>query len=90
MTNLKVRFTNFAKIKVSFRCKLANQKNRIEQYSRRLCLVIDGVPSVDSETSNDVLEKVKQVCAVSNLEIPDSNQLELIEFANHTLTRSRR
>ena len=44
-----------------------------EQYSRRLCLRIDGVPSVDKETSSDVLEKVKEICAESNLEIPDSN-----------------
>ena len=44
-----------------------------EQYSRRLCLRTDGVPSVDRETSSDVLEKVKEICAESNLEIPDSN-----------------
>ena len=44
-----------------------------EQYSRRLCLRIDEVPSVDKETSSDVLEKVKEICAESNLEIPDSN-----------------
>ena len=34
---------------------------------------IDGVPSVDSETSSGVLEKVKEICAESHLEIPDSN-----------------
>ena len=34
---------------------------------------IVGVSSVDRETSNDVLEKVKEICARSNLEIPDSN-----------------
>ena len=44
-----------------------------EQYSRRLCLRVDRVPSVDRETSNDVLEKVKEICAESNLEIPNSN-----------------
>ena len=44
-----------------------------EQYSRRLCLRIGGVPSVDKETSSDVLKKVKEICAESNLEIPDSN-----------------
>ena len=44
-----------------------------EQYSRRLCLKVDGVRSVDRETSNDVLEKVKEICAKSNLEIPNSN-----------------
>ena len=59
------------------------KKNRIEplqllvqkqsSYSRRPYLKIDGVPSVDSETSSDVLEKVKEICAESHLEIPDSN-----------------
>ena len=34
---------------------------------------IDEVPSVDRETSSDVLEKVKKICAESMLEIPDSN-----------------
>ena len=29
--------------------------------------------SVDRETSSDVLEKVKEICAESNLGIPDSN-----------------
>ena len=33
----------------------------------------DRVPSVDRETSSDVLEKVNEVCAESNLEILDSN-----------------
>ena len=41
-----------------------------EQYSRILCL---RVQSVDRETSSDVLEKVKEICAESNLGIPDSN-----------------
>ena len=44
-----------------------------EQYSQRLCLRIDGVPSVDKETSSDNLKKVKEICAESNLEISDSN-----------------
>ena len=34
---------------------------------------IDGVISVDKETSSDILKKVKGICAESNLEIPDSN-----------------
>ena len=44
-----------------------------EQHSRRLCLRTDGVPSVDRETSSDVLEKLKEICAESNLEIADSH-----------------
>ena len=34
-----------------------------EQCSRRLCLRIDEVPSVNRETSSNVLEKVKEICA---------------------------
>ena len=40
-----------------------------QQYSQRLCLRIDGVPSV----YHGVFEKVKEICAESNLEIPGSN-----------------
>ena len=36
-------------------------------------ITLKQVPSVDRETSSDVLEKVKEICAESNLEIPDSN-----------------
>ena len=52
---------------------IAASYEETEQYSRRLCLRIDGVPTVDRQTSSDVLEKVKKICAESNLEIPDSN-----------------
>ena len=34
---------------------------------------IDGVPSVDRATASDVLEKVKEICAELDLEIPDPN-----------------
>ena len=34
---------------------------------------IDGVSLADSETSSDVLEKVKDICTEPNLEIPDSD-----------------
>ena len=44
-----------------------------EQYSRWLCLRIGRIPSVDRETSSGVLEKVKEICAESSVEIPDSN-----------------
>ena len=55
-----------------------------QQYSRRLCLRIDGVPSVNRETSNDVLEKVKEICAESNLEIPDLNQQSWPKYMRQT------
>ena len=34
-----------------------------QQCSRRLCLRIVGVPSVDRETSSNMLEKVKEIGA---------------------------
>ena len=36
-------------------------------------ITLKQVPSVDRETSSDVLEKVKEIYAESNLEIPDLN-----------------
>ena len=55
-----------------------------EQYSRRLCLGIDGVPSADRETSSGMLEKVKEICAESNLEIPDSNLQSVKKYSGTT------
>ena len=43
-----------------------------EQYRRRLCLRIDGVPFAGTEASSYMLQKVKKICAESNLDIPDS------------------
>ena len=36
-------------------------------------ITLKQVPSVDRETSSDALEKVKEIYAESNLEIPDLN-----------------
>ena len=33
----------------------SKQSKELEQYGRRLCIRIDGVPVVENETSNDVL-----------------------------------
>ena len=40
-----------------------------EQYGRRLCLRLGGIPSVDNETSDDVLKKVRDIIAESK--VPD-------------------
>ena len=45
----------------------------IEQYRRRLCLRIAGVPLAHGEASTNMFQKVKEICAESNLDIPDSN-----------------
>ena len=55
---------------------LQNQRNQedveeLEQYGRRLCLRIDGVPSEEKETSEDVLKKVMTLCNDAEVDIPD-------------------
>ena len=43
----------------------------IEQYGRRLCLRIDGVETVENETADNVLDKVKAIVVESGAKIPD-------------------
>ena len=43
----------------------------LEQYGRRCCLRIEGVPSAQNESSDDALGKVKSLIAESRCEIPD-------------------
>ena len=52
--------------------KEMQQANKeLEQYGRRLCVRIDGVPTVDNETSDEVLDKVKSLIKESSCDIPD-------------------
>ena len=47
-------------------------KNEVlEQYGRRCCLRIEGVPSAENESSDDALGKVKSLITESGCEIPD-------------------
>ena len=50
---------------------MEDDSEELEQYSRRLCLKIDGVPSTDKETSDEVIEKVKSLASESGCDIPD-------------------
>ena len=43
----------------------------LEQHVRRLCVTIDGVPAVDNETSDEVLDKVKSLIKETSRDIPD-------------------
>ena len=43
----------------------------LEQYGRTLRLRIDGVPTVDNETSDEVLDKVKSLIKEISCDIPD-------------------
>ena len=51
--------------------KLEDDSEELEQYGRRLCLRIEGVPSAERETSEEVLEKVKCLVSESGCDIPD-------------------
>ena len=52
---------------------LDNQANNeeLEQYGRHLCLRIDGVPLETNETSQDVLDSVKNLFELAEMNIPD-------------------
>ena len=43
----------------------------LEQYGRRLCVRIDGIPTIDNETSDEVLDKVKSLIKETSCDIPD-------------------
>ena len=49
--------------------QLANEE--LERYGRRLRVRIDGVPAVDNENSNMVLDKVKSLIKETSCDIPD-------------------
>ena len=42
----------------------------LQQYGRRLCVRIDGVPTVDNETSDEVLDKEKSLIKETSCDIP--------------------
>ena len=47
------------------------KNEELEQCGRRCCLRIEGVSSVENESSDDVLGKVKSLTKESGCEIPD-------------------
>ena len=47
------------------------KNEELEQYGRRLCLRIEGVPPVENETSDDVLDEVKSLITESGCKIPN-------------------
>ena len=47
------------------------KNEELEQYGRRLCLRIEGVPPVENETSDDVLDEVKSLITESGCKSPN-------------------
>ena len=56
------------------RLNISNQNNHeeSEQYDRRLCLRIDGVPKNTKEPSDSVLDSVKSLFKEGKVDIPES------------------
>ena len=40
---------------------LQSENEEFEQYGRRLCIRVEGVPTTDNETSGEVLKKVQSL-----------------------------
>ena len=57
---------------INLNIKNQEETDDLEQYGRRLCLRIDGVPTVQNESSEEVLEKVKSLFTEGKVEIPDT------------------
>ena len=51
--------------------EMQQANEELEQYGRTLRLRIDGVPTVDNETSDEVLDKVKSLIKEISCDIPD-------------------
>ena len=64
---LEEHVKNFQKQVSILECK----NEELEQYGGRCCLRTEGVPSVENESSDDVLGKVKSLITESGCEIPD-------------------
>ena len=47
------------------------KNEELEQFGRRLCLHIDGIPLKNNETREDVLDSVKNLLELADVNIPD-------------------
>ena len=52
--------------------QMQNSKEELEQYGRRLCLRINGVPVKSDETSDDVLKYIKEMFDEGELDFSDT------------------
>ena len=52
--------------------KNQSRKEELEQYGRRLCLRLDGLSTVQNESSDDVLEVTKSLFKEAKVAVPDN------------------
>lgn len=52
---------------------LTQKANCNEQYSRRTCLRIEGIPDKDSKKESDCIEKIKDIILKNNINISDNS-----------------
>ena len=65
-----------------WKVNLDNQSNNeeLEQYGRRLCFYIDGIPLKNHEKSEDVLDSVKDLFELAEVNIP----YLVVDYAHRT------
>ena len=51
--------------------EIKRENEELEQYGRRLCVRIEGIPPVENETSDEVLDKVISLMGEAECDIPE-------------------
>ena len=51
--------------------EIKRENKELEQYGRRLCVRIEGITSVENETSEEVLDKVMSLMEEAECDIPE-------------------
>ena len=49
-----------------------SKNEELEQYGRRLCLRVDGIPAVSNESSDDVMNLTKSLFKQANASVPEN------------------
>ena len=49
-----------------------SKNEELEQYGRRLCLRVDGIPAVSNESSDDVMNLTKSLFKQANVSVPEN------------------